>query len=91
MSARVLINRHRQTFILIKQGSKWLQIIGMNAAGLHITRITEDEFAADYIELNYPVERAARKFLAFGQSVGMTDGVRDALTPLCTLQQPSRL
>ncbi len=83
MNAMVVVNRQRQTGILAKQGSKYVHVVRLTAAGIVLDRIEEDVFMADWCQpAGYDVQRAINHYRAYGTKRGITKAARAALDEL---------
>lgn len=71
-------NRH--TAIRVGEGHKWTYFIPMQAGELSIQRLTNREFAHTYKQLtDYPLQRAADKFLNRGELQSVAPQAREHL------------
>lgn len=59
-------DEHNHTAIVVAEGRKYVQLIPMDAAGLAVTRVSRDQFAAKWGKhmADYPVGKAAAQYLA---------------------------
>ena len=79
----VVVNRQRQTGILVKQGSKYVHVVRLTRAGITLDRIEEDAFVAEWAKLEgYDVLRAIEQYRAHGEARGITQAARTALDEL---------
>jgi len=80
---KIITNRHRQTGLLFKQGTKLKHCVLMDSSGLTIHRFTEEEFRADdWHEIAGDWKKAVAQFLSAGQRFGITDNARHSLEAL---------
>lgn len=64
--------------LVVNEGRKWMHVILMDSAGIRVSRVKLTE--AKWMEpIDYPVKKAARKFLAAGRAFGITGSARKAL------------
>ena len=80
--ARVVKNHRNEIFIAFQAGRKYVHCV-RQAQPVRLDKLTHDQDAALTPALlkgePYPVDRACRRFLAFGKSVGITKGARAAV------------
>jgi hypothetical protein len=79
----VIVNRHRETAIVIRQGSHFVWIVRMRAGPLSVERVCEDAFAAEWRQLDYPEARALDRFILHAKRHGAS---KEALTGLRKLR-----
>jgi hypothetical protein len=81
----VIVNRHRETAVVIRQGSRFVSIVRMSAGPLSVERVSEDEFAGEWARLDYPEDRAIERFLRHAERHGATQEALDGLHKLRAL------
>lgn len=81
-NARVMKNHRSDIYVTFKDGHKWVHAVKLGQP-VRLDRLTHDQDAelkpALYKGQPYPVERACRRLLAYGKTVGITDGAKAAL------------
>jgi chemotaxis protein histidine kinase CheA len=76
-----LINTTRHTAIKLGETNRHVLLIPFDSAGLQVIKISHDQFAAEWAEFPYPVEKAARSYLEsyVAQSSTTSSEARDCL------------
>ena len=72
---QVLMDRQRHIAIVAKRGRTFAHLVHVKSGVLKMTRHTAADIIADWLEADYPFDRAVAKLLELGRQ----HGIRDAL------------
>jgi len=75
----VIVNRRRETAIVITAGRVWTTCVFLRSGRLHVGRLSKEEMS-DWRPLDYPVARAIERYLQ--HSGGVSDAVRRILVAM---------
>jgi hypothetical protein len=76
----VLIDSSRRTYLKILEGPKYIHVIPMHPSGLGVLKLTPKEYEERRLrELDYPLDRALKRFREAGERFGMTSQVAAVL------------
>jgi hypothetical protein len=80
----VFVDASSHTYLMLKQGKKYVHLVPMKASELGIVKLTKDEMLKQKIRLlnGYPVQKAIERFWSHGCRVGMSDEVKRGLETL---------
>jgi hypothetical protein len=79
---QVLMDRQRHIAIVAKKGRTCAHLVQVKSGMLKLTKLTARELVEEWMEADYPFERAVNKLLELGKEHGITDVARLALEEL---------
>lgn len=79
---QVLMDRQRHIAIVVRKGSKFVQLVRVQSGTLRLVRCSAKEIVSDWMDAQYPFNEAMAKLLDVGKRQGITDGARIALEEL---------
>ncbi len=79
---QVLMNRNRHIAIVVKRARSNAHLVQVKAGTLKLTRLAAKELIEEWLDADYPFERALAKLLELGKQHGITDTARAALDQL---------
>jgi hypothetical protein len=79
---QVLVDRQRHIAIVAKKGKICAHLVQVKSGTLKLSKYTSRELADQWIDADYPFERAVNKLLELGKRYGITDKARIALEEL---------
>lgn len=82
MRGQVLMDRRRHIAIVAKKGRACAHLVQMKSGMLKLSKYTAQELIEQWVDTDYPFERAIAKLLDHGRQHGITDKARIALEEL---------
>jgi hypothetical protein len=79
---QVLMDRQRHIAIVAKKGRTSAHLVRVKSGMLKLTRHTAQELVEEWVDADYPFERAVARLLDLGKQHGITDAARLALEKL---------
>jgi hypothetical protein len=79
---QVLMDRQRHIAIVAKRGKSNVHLVQVKSGVLKLAKYTASELIEQWLDADYPFDRAVAKLLELGKQHGITDGARDALEKL---------
>ncbi len=79
---QVLMDRQRHIAIVAKRGRTCAHLVQVKSGTLKLARYTPRELVEQWMDADYPFERAVAKLLEHGKNHGITDTARKALEDL---------
>lgn len=79
---QVLMDRQRHIAVVAKRGRDSVQLLRVKSGTLRLSRLGARELVQDWLDADYPFERALNKLMELGRQHGITDSARLALERL---------
>jgi hypothetical protein len=79
---QVLMDRQRHIAIVAKRGRTCAHLVRVKSGMLKLTKLTAKDLVEEWMEAEYPFERAVAKLLELGKQHGITEAARLALEEL---------
>jgi len=79
---QVLMDRQRHIAIVAKKSRTSAHLVRVKSGVLKLSKLTAKELVEEWMDADYPFERAVTKLLDLGEQHGITDAARLALEEL---------